>query len=183
VFYYEVDGEIQLKLIMPEKDSEEIYAFVDRSRNYLREWLGWVDKTTTVEHMKEYEQMMFEKFAKNEALSTAIVYKGELVGKITINSIDWDTKKAEIGYYLDEEFQGSGIMTRASKGMLDIAFTEYDLQKVEIRVAVENVKSRHIPERLGFTQEGILRQAEWINGQYKDLVVYGLLAEEWLGKE
>ena len=66
MFFYEVDGEIQLKLIIPGKDSEEIYEFVDRSRDYLREWLGWVDSTTSVAHIKSYEQMMFEKFAQNE---------------------------------------------------------------------------------------------------------------------
>ena len=183
MFFYEVDGEIQLKLIMPNNDSEEIFQFINRSRTYLREWLGWVDTTMSVQGIREYEQMMFEKFSKNEALSTAIIYKGEFVGKITINSINWATKKAEIGYYLDEKFQGSGIMTRATKGMLDIAFTEYNLEKVEIHVAEGNVKSRHIPERLGFKQEGVIRQGEWLYDHYVDIVVYGLLAKEWLGKE
>lgn len=183
MFYYEVDGEVQLKLVMPNQDAEEIFQFVNRSRSYLREWLGWVDTTKTVDDIKAYEQMMFEKFAKNEALSTAIYYKGEFVGKITMNEINWNTKKAEIGYYLDEKFQGSGIMTRATKGILDIAFNEYKLEKVEIHVAEHNLKSRHIPERLGFVKEGHIRQAEWLYDHYVDHVVYGLLANEWLGKE
>lgn len=183
MFFYEVDGEIQLKLIIPNKDAEEIFQFVDRSRNYLREWLGWVDDTQSVDDIRSYEEMCLKKFANNEGLSTAIIYKGQFVGKISINKIDWTLKKAEIGYYLDEAFQGSGIMTRAAKGILDIAFIEYKLEKVEILAAVDNHKSRHIPERLGFKLEGINRQAEWLYDHYVDHAVYGLLAKEWLGKE
>ena len=74
-------------------------------------------------------------------------------------------------------------MTRAAKGMLDIAFNEYKLEKVEILVAVDNYKSRQIPERLGFKLEGVNRQAEWLYDHYIDHAVYGLLATEWLGKE
>ncbi len=183
MFFYEVDGEIQLKLIMPNKDAEEIFQFIDRSRNYLREWLGWVDSTQSVEDVRRYEEMCLKKFANNEGLSTAIIYKGQFVGKIGINAINWTLKKAEIGYYLDEAFQGSGIMTRAAKGILDIAFNEYKLEKVEILAAVENYKSRQIPERLCFKLEGISRQAEWLYDHYVDHAVYGLLASEWLGKE
>lgn len=183
MFYYYVDDEIQLKLVQPDRDAEMIFQFVDRSRNYLREWLGWVDQTTSAEHIRQFEQHCMRQFANNEGLSTAIIYKGNFVGKISINKIHWNTKTAEIGYYLDEAYQGSGIMTRAAKGILDICFQEYKLDKVEISAAVENYKSRHIPERLGFKQEGIIRQAEWLYDHYVDHVKYGLLASEWLGQE
>ena len=73
MFYYEVDGEIQLKLIIPNKDAKEIFQFVDRSRSYLREWLGWVDTTQSVDDIRMYEEMYLKKFANNEGLSTAII--------------------------------------------------------------------------------------------------------------
>lgn len=60
---------------------------------------------------------------------------------------------------------------------MDIAFREYGLNRMEIRAAVDNRKSRAIPDRLGFTQEGTCRQAEWIVDHYVDHVVYGLLKE------
>jgi ribosomal-protein-serine acetyltransferase len=53
------------------------------------------------------------------------------------------------------------------------------LNRVEIRAAEFNTRSRAIPERLGFTQEGIIRQAEWLYDYYVDHVVYGMLSEEW----
>lgn len=182
MFFYEVDDEIQLKLIT-ERDAEEIFGFINRSRGYLREWLGWVDASKTVEDIKEFCHHNLKKFANNEGLDTAIIYKGIFVGKITINPINWNLKKAEIGYFLDEGYQGSGIMTRAAKGMIDIAFKEYGLEKVEIHAAIGNVKSRQIPERLGFTLEGTIRNAEWLYDHYVDHAIYGLLAKEWLGQE
>lgn len=182
MFFYDVDDEIQLKLITTDLDGEEIFNFVDRSREYLREWLGWVDATKTVSDIQSYQQMMLEKFAKREAVDTAIIYNGKFVGKITLFNIDWHLKKGEIGYYLDEAYQGSGIMTRAAKGMLDIAFRNYGLEKIEISAAVMNHKSRQIPERLGFKHEGTIRQAVKLYDRYEDHAIYGLLATEWLGE-
>ncbi|AWE07606.1 GNAT family N-acetyltransferase [Lysinibacillus sp. 2017] len=179
MFYYEVDNEIQLKLIT-QNDAEEIFTFIDRSRNYLSKWLGWVENTKTVEDTRAFAAYNLEKFAKREGLDTAILYKGQFVGKISINTINWSLKKCEIGYFLDESFQGEGIMTRAAKGMIDIAFKEYKLQKVEIHAAVGNKKSRHIAERLGFMNEGTIRNAEWLYDHFVDHAVYGLLKEEWL---
>lgn len=181
MFFYEVDDEIQLKLITA-RDAEEIFAFVNRSRKYLREWLGWVDTTKTVEDCRSFVIMNLKKFANDEGLDTAIIYKGQFVGKIGMNTINWTTKTAEIGYFLDESFQGSGIMTRAAKGILDIAFTQYMLDKVEIHAAVGNLKSLQIPERLGFTKEGKVVDGEWLYDHHVDHIVYGLKAEDWLGK-
>jgi ribosomal-protein-serine acetyltransferase len=61
------------------------------------------------------------------------------------------------------------------------AFDQYHLNKVEILCATGNTRSRAIPERLGFTQEGIIRQGERFHDHYNDLVVYGMLASEWSG--
>jgi len=63
--------------------------------------------------------------------------------------------------------------------MLDHAFGELRLNRVEVFCATDNVKSRAIPERLGFKQEDVIRQAEWLTDHYVDHAVYSILAEEW----
>ena len=70
-------------------------------------------------------------------------------------------------------------MTRSCKALVNFVFDEIGLNRVEIRAAVHNWKSRAIPERLGFTQEGIIRDAEWLYDHYVDHVVYGMLKREW----
>lgn len=70
-------------------------------------------------------------------------------------------------------------MTKVAKALTNYAFTHLNLNKVEIRAAVGNKKSRSVPERLGFVNEGIIRQAEWLYDHYVDITVYGVLANEW----
>lgn len=70
-------------------------------------------------------------------------------------------------------------MTKACKACIDYAFNELKLHRLEIRCAVENERSRAIPERLGFTNEGTIREAEWLYDHFVDHVVYGMLEREW----
>jgi ribosomal-protein-serine acetyltransferase len=56
------------------------------------------------------------------------------------------------------------------------------LNRVEINCGVENKKSRKIPEKLGFREEGVIRQAKWLHDHFYDLVIYGMLADEWQNK-
>jgi ribosomal-protein-serine acetyltransferase len=74
-------------------------------------------------------------------------------------------------------------MTSAVRVLVGHALSTWDLNRVEIRVAVPNWRSRAIPERLGFREEGILRQAELVDGSYLDTVVYAMLKEDWLAPE
>ena len=71
-------------------------------------------------------------------------------------------------------------MTKVVRALMDIGFKEFRLNKIEIRAATENVKSRKIPERLGFTEEGTLRQVQWLYDHFVDHVVYGMLKDEWM---
>ena len=71
-------------------------------------------------------------------------------------------------------------MTRAVRTLVDHAFGVWDLHRVEIQAAVNNHRSRAIPERLGFREEGVLREAERIGDRWNDLAVYAILAPEWV---
>jgi len=70
-------------------------------------------------------------------------------------------------------------MRKACRSLVEYAFDEWHLNRVEIRCAVGNTKSRAIPERLGFKSEGILREAEWLYDHYVDHIIYGMLARDW----
>lgn len=114
-------------------------------------------------------------------MQLCIRYNGELAGVIGFHRVDWLNHSTSIGYWLAEDFQGKGIMTASCRCLLDYAFGNLGMNRVEIRCATENLRSRAIPERLGFTEEGLIRQAEWLYDHYVDHLVYGLLREEWKG--
>jgi ribosomal-protein-serine acetyltransferase len=84
-----------------------------------------------------------------------------------------------IGYWLDAACRGKGVMTEACRAFIDHGFMHIGLHRIDIRCAPANRKSCAIPERLGFVQEGTLRDAEWLYDHYVDLVVYSMLAPDW----
>lgn len=178
MFSHKIDDDLSLKLIEG-KDSEKIFELTEHSREYLREWLPWLDTTTKVDDTEAFIKMSLQGFVEGASLQTVILYHGQAVGLAGFNQINRANQTAYIGYWLAEDYQGNGIMTRVAQALTDYAFTELKLNKVEIRAAVENTKSRAVPERLGFVQEGTIRQAEWLYDHYVDTVVYGMLATEW----
>nr|WP_259545613.1 GNAT family protein [Heyndrickxia oleronia] len=181
MFIHKINDDLALKLIEL-KDSNRVFELTDTSRNYLREWLPWLDTTTKLEDTIGFINMCLKGFSENRSINTVILFKGNIVGVAGFNNINWSNKTAQIGYWLGEEYQGYGIMTRVAEALTEYAFKELALNKVEIRVAVGNKKSRSIPERLGFINEGCIRQAEWLYDHYVDHVVYGILSEEWTNK-
>ena len=177
MFIHKIDESLALKLL-DLKDAERVFELTNNSREHLRTWLPWLDFTTKLEDTKGFIKSCLMGFSENKSMNTVILFKEEIVGVAGYNEINWSNKTAYIGYWLGHEYQGNGIMTRVAKALTDYAFTELKLNKVEIRAAVENEKSRSIPERLGFVNEGCIRQAEWLYNHYVDHVVYGMLAEE-----
>jgi len=178
LFILTVDENTTLAMVEP-RDAHEIFALVEASRMYLREWLPWVDGTVSEEDTKAFIGRARQQYADDNGFQCCIRYKREVVGIIGFHRVDRFHKHTEIGYWLSEEHQGRGIMTKCCRALVDFAFREYGLHRVEIRVAVENHKSRAIPERLGFTYEGTLRESEWLNDHYVDGAVYSLLRDEW----
>lgn len=181
MFVLKVDDDIALKF-MELKDADRVYNLTEQSREYLREWLPWVDNSNSVEDTKAFIYDCLRGYAENKCLVTYILYKGEIVGVTGFNSINGAHRSAQIGYWLGKDYQGRGIMTRAVRAIVDYGFTGIGLNPVEIHAAVKNVKSRSIPEKLGFLNEGCIRQAEWLYDHYVDHMVYGILAEEWKNK-
>lgn len=178
MFLHKVNPDLQLKLLEI-RDSEELFRITDDSRDYLREWLPWVDSTKTIEDSRAFIQSTLKQFASNNGFQAGIWWKNQLVGCIGFHSIDWSNRKTSIGYWLAQGFQGNGIMTNATKALVDLAFEYYGLNRVEIRAATDNYKSRAIPERLGFENEGCIREAEWLYDHFVDHIVYGMLAARW----
>ncbi|WP_456271382.1 GNAT family N-acetyltransferase [Bacillus sp. AK031] len=178
MFKHIINENLSLKL--PElNDAEKLYNLTNSSREYLREWLPWLDGTRSAEDTKEFIKFCLTSYAEQKSLTALILFKGEIAGTAGFNKIDWSNRTAYIGYWLGQDFQGHGIMTETAKALTAYAFSELKLNKVEIRAAVENRKSRSVPERLGFVNEGRIRQAERLYDQYVDHEVYGILAEEW----
>lgn len=159
--------------------AEELFKLTDKNREFLREWLPWLDQTNNVEDTKEFIKSVVNQAAEDKGLHCTIVYQGKIVGVVGYNTIDKNTMTGQIGYWLDQDSNGKGIMTKCVREMINVGFELLKLKKVEIRCAVENTHSRAIPERLSLKKEGVIRSAENLYGKFVDQVVYGVLDVEW----
>ncbi len=178
MFTYWIDDEVELRLL-ENRHAEMLFALVDANRERLRSWLPWVDGTHTVDDTRAFIKSALKKYAENDGFATGIWYQGRLAGVIDYHSWDFGNRGTEIGYWLAEEFTGKGIMTQTVKTFVDYAIHTIGLNRVVIRCATGNAKRCAIPLRLGFTNEGVQRQSEWLYDHFVDLNVFSMLAEEW----
>jgi ribosomal-protein-serine acetyltransferase len=161
------------------REAEDLLLLVDANRPYLREWLPWLDMTRSIDEMILFIESTLRQLSLNQGFQSAIWHQGQIVGIIGYHHLEWANRSSCIGYWLDERNQGKGFMTKACRTLVDYAVDEWNLNRIEIRCAEGNLKSRGIPERLGFKAEGLLREAEWLYDHYVDHVVYGMLAKDW----
>ncbi len=159
-----------------EIEPKVLFEFIDSNREHFGEFLSWVPFIKTIEDEKNY----IEKLNNDETtIGFSVFYKDKLValtGFVEINKIN---KNAQIGYSLDKNFQGKGIMTRACKKIVEYGFKELDLQRIEIRAAVNNPKSKAVIKRLNAVYEGVSRNCYFLDGKFLDCEVYSVLKSEY----
>jgi ribosomal-protein-serine acetyltransferase len=164
--------------LLEESDAEELYTLIDANRVYLTRWMPWAQEQTlggTLEFIRATRRQV----ADNDGFQVTIATEGRIVGVVGFRGVDWPNRATSIGYWLAEAAQGHGTMTEAVRALVDHALGRLHLNRVEIRADVENHRSRAIPERLGFQQEGTLHDAVRVGDHYTDQVVYSMLAAGW----
>ncbi|GGH49424.1 ribosomal-protein-serine acetyltransferase [Paenibacillus silvae] len=175
---FQVNDAIQLKLIKPQ-DRDELYSLFDLNRVFLREWLLWVDKRQSPDDLDAVIEVWTRNYEENNGFDAGVWFNQELVGMIGLHYIDWRNKATSIGYFLSESSQGRGIVTTAIEKLITYLFNDLKLNRVIIQCAENNIRSRAIPEKLGFVNEGTSRQAQWLYDHYENIVTYSLLSSEW----
>ncbi len=159
--------------------AESLYNVVDANRDHLRTWLPWVDQMQTVANFRQHIIETNKRAADKTDFGFAIIMDKNIVGRMGLHHINHQNKIGEIGYWLSETMQGRGIITNCCRALITHGFTSLGLNRIEIKCAVGNNKSMAVPEKLHFKQEGILKQAEWLNGKFVDLYLYAMLKENW----
>ena len=180
MFHLTVDRSLELSLLEG-RHAPLLFNLVDGNREYLRRWLPWLDANTEVNDSRAFIDDARQRYANREGMDLGIWYRGNLAGMVGFYDFEWRDRRANLGYWLAESLQGKGLMTRSCGALIDYAFGELGLNRVEIRCSPRNLRSRAIPVRLGFSLEGLIRQAEWLYDRFEDHEIYGLLADEWEG--
>lgn len=177
MFQMKIDDEVSLYLVN-EAFTARYVELASGCHEYLAQWLAWPGICKTQDDFKAFVRNALHSYADGKSMTCAIEYRGEIVGNISFNNINHELKVAEIGYWIAEQYQGKGIVTRACRCLIEYAFTTLKLEKVQISAAEHNVASRAVCERLGFTLEGILSHREKIGDRILSHAVYGIYASK-----
>jgi ribosomal-protein-serine acetyltransferase len=178
MFRRTVAPEIEMRQFDP-RDAETVFAVVDRNREHLRQWLPWVDHSHSPEDLRQFILRVQAQFEADQGPNAGIWVGGVFAGNVGCHPISWANRNCSLGYWIDAAQQGKGVITRCCAAMLDYLFDQLRLHRVEIRCGTGNTRSCAIPERLGFTREGMLREGDWVNDRWVDLVVWGMIEEQW----
>jgi ribosomal-protein-serine acetyltransferase len=178
LFEKTISDRVRLALI-DSAHAEELYATIDRNRDHLRPWLGWVDKTNAVGDLAQFVISARGRYQESGDITAVILCDGEPSGCIGLG-VDSKHLSSELDYWLSQDYQGKGIITQCCRGMLEHAFEVMGLNRVQVRISPANERSKAVARRLGFTYEGTLRQVARINDEFEDLECHSLLREQWL---
>lgn len=171
------DG-VVIRTLTPD-DDVTLFELVERNRERLHPWFPWEPATQGPSDTRRFIETATTSEHDHDA--NGIWLNRQLVGTVGMR-VDTMDEKGEIGYWIDADAEGKGIVTRACERFCTFAFEELGLHRVELCAATENARSRAVAERLGMTQEGVAREAGRVPDGFVDLVIYAVLAGEWRGR-
>lgn len=145
-------------------DGEVVNEAIRDSFNELKAWLSLFQEIPTVEETEILLRNAHISFLKRESFRFLIFNKDgggkDLIGTTSLHRIDWDIPKGELGYWINTKYSGYGYMTEAVKKLADFGMNQLAFKRIEIRCESRNIRSRSIPEKLGFVLEGTLKNED-----------------------
>lgn len=171
---WQINDEIVLRKLSI-ADANALFHAVDSNRAYLREWLPWLDFNTSVVDSRNFILDAIEGYKTGLNLHLVLVHKPthKVIGVCGFHTIR--NKIAKFGYWLAEDWQGHGIISKSCQQFINYAFAETTIEEIVIQAAIANEHSRAVAKKLGFIeQDKIIPNAEFLYDHHVDHVVYSL---------
>jgi ribosomal-protein-serine acetyltransferase len=166
-------------------DGKKVNEAIQESFDELHEWMHWAHSRPTVEESEEFVRLAAAEWILRKELDLRLWDKttGELIGGAGYHDIDWKVPRLEIGYWVRASRSGQGLITEAVNAMTRYALEVIGVRRVEIRCDKDNLKSRGVPERLGYKLDVIFERNELKpDGSTRDTCVYSRLDTQGLPK-
>jgi RimJ/RimL family protein N-acetyltransferase len=177
----ELMGERILVRRLRDEDAPEMHVAIQESREHIRPWLPWADMHPSVDDTIEFIRRTQSQWALRESFGMGIfALHGQFLGGVGIHPRNWQIPSMEIGYWISKGAEGNGYVTEATKLVTGLGFECLKAQRIMIRCDARNVRSKAVPERLGYTFEGTMRHdIVDADGVPRDSLVYSLIPEEY----
>lgn len=132
------------------------------------------------EETERFLTSIHDGFRTSSLYQWGIEHAGRLIGTCTLGGIDWENRRAEIGFVLGRSSWGQGLMPDALAPLIDYSFGDLGLHRIEADVDPRNAASLRLLDKLGFRREGHLRERYFKDGEIQDSIMLGLLRPEYL---
>ena len=162
-----------------ESDADAVLDVVTRNYDHLRTFMEWAKPDYSRKDAEEWVARAANRSSDDQPLNMCIFRDDRMIGTIGFAEFDHAARVTEIGYWIDAAEEGKGIISRATEKMLELAFENLGMNRVQIRCADANVRSAAVPRKFGFVEEGRQRQHVVRNGKTYDFLIFGLLRDEW----
>jgi ribosomal-protein-serine acetyltransferase len=201
MFNLKIDDEIHLRNIHPDH-AEALFDLMERNRSRLRPWIHpsslpetskdtraftvrclfnfYGDQTGPSELDQYYPELESYFSPAQRSLDLAIWFRGEMAGTVFMSRLSDSPTALEFGYWITEEHEGQGIITRCVRALMDYAIEEMGIQRFVIECAVNNQRSRAVPERLGYRLHVIQPNKEIVGNFVYDRAIYGIRTSAWI---
>jgi len=180
--FEELRGERVIIRPYRESDAQDVFEAVGESRDHLRPWLPFADEHQTVEETRDWiiHQVAAWLLREDMTLGMWEATTNRYLGGTGFHPRDWDIGYFEIGYWIRASAEGRGYVTEAVRLLTDFVFHTLKANRLEIRCDELNVRSAAIPRRLGFVEEGRLRNLlSAHDGRLRTMIIFSLIPVEW----
>ncbi|HFZ8993401.1 TPA: 50S ribosomal protein L7/L12-serine acetyltransferase [Citrobacter freundii] len=171
-----VDASLELRAV-DESHVAALHQLVLKNKSWLQTSFNWPQLVESEDDTRKNVQGNMLLHQRGYAKMFLIFQEQELAGVLSFNQIEPLNKTAYIGYWLDEDHQRQGIMSRALQALINYYAQRGELRRFVIKCRVANQQSNRLARRNGFTLEGCLKQAEFLNGSYDDVNLYARIIE------
>lgn len=178
IFPSEISGQ-DIKLVKLEPTIENakiIFDIIVANRDEFRPWLEWTD------FVKKPEDELSVLESDKNSPEWFVSYDEKIVGRIGFVKLSQRNNYGEVGYWLDHRAGGRGIMTKAFILLEQKAFENWGFNRIEVKIDPDNKKSLGVVKRMNFVRDGLLRQDHFINGVYRDTLLFSKLKSEYVAK-
>jgi len=160
--------------ILSSENAEELLEYYIRNKKFLSKFEPYRDESFyTIDVQKQSLIENYREFIKGQGAHFGIYKNNNMIGRIRINNIIQGVfKSAFIGYSIDEKYQGKGFMKEAVGLVLEYAYEELGLHRIEATTLLDNERSKGVLEACGFTELGICKDYLLINGKWRDYRIF-----------
>jgi ribosomal-protein-alanine N-acetyltransferase len=164
-----------------DSDAEALLDLHVRNRELFQKYSPtFPDDYYTIDSKRKYITNSIKQREEDKSYNFGIYLKdnGKLIGDVDLFNIARGAlQRCLIGYSLDKQYNGKGYTTEAVSLVIEFAFNELKLHRIDAGVMLHNIGSMRVLEKAGFHREGIEQKGVKINGQWEDHQIFALISE------